>query len=263
MVFRNIYPEETEKIREIAIEMNIPMMLIGEAGLGKSQTAVFATADLPYSTINLSKQHDLIDLLGQYVLEKDEENKRSYFVWKDGKVTRAAKEGRILILEELTMSDPTVLSALHGLFEKPPKLDTLDGEVEIHERFRIITTANPSWTNYEGVCDLNFAFEDRFAHMLFDFPTKEKFLEFINPYLENYEKADINVDAFYSVCDKLFRMYPEKGSHYMSLRGIEFFSKLLEKFDVKESFNIALLNKAGPKDRKKLRDVVDNYIPLH
>lgn len=261
----NIYPKETELIRKIAIEKNIPTLLVGEAGLGKSMTATYAVQDLEYTSINLSKQHDLVDLIGQYVLEKEidkDGNQITSFIFKHGKITDAAETGKKLILEELTMAEPTVLSAIHGLIETPPKLHTIRGDVEIHEDFGVIGTANPSWTNYQGVTDLNYAFEDRWASVLFGFPSMDKIEMFLEPHVEAMAKQDIMVEDLYDAAAKLFELYPNKITYYMSLRGIKFFAVFLEDYDIMTSLEMSFLNKVEPDQRKEIKDIIDNFIPL-
>ena len=260
----NIYPKETKTIRKL-VDNNMPVMVIGEAGLGKSKTSEFAVEDLPHTSVNLSKQHDLVDLVGQYVLEKDigkgGEITQS-FVFKHGKVTQAAEEGQVLILEELTMADPTVLSAFHGLSELPPKLHTIQGDIDVHPDFRLIGTANPSWTNYQGVLDLNYAFEDRFAHIIFDFPSKDKIMKFLEPYEKNFVKRDIDTEDLYNCAKYLFKSYPNTITSYLSLRGIKFFAMLLKDFSIIDSMNMAYLNKSAPDERGQITDVIDNFIPI-
>ncbi len=259
----NIYPEKTDLIKHIAIDENMPTLLVGEAGLGKSYTAVLAaqSAERDCRTVNLSKQSDLVDLLGQFILEKDGEN--SVFKWVDGVITQAAQEGKVLILEELTMADGTILAALHGLFEKKPKLYTTNGDVKIHPDFRVIGTSNPSWTNYNGVSELNYAFEDRFVHILFDFPQRQTIEKFLEPFERNIEKRDIDIDDIYDVAKRLFELYPRNVPNFLSLRGLEFFSKLLGTYNVKQSFELAILNKMEKEERSKVVDIIDNYIAIY
>lgn len=256
----NIYPEQTAVIRTL-VDKNIPALLVGEAGMGKSYTAKLAVSDLDFASMNLSKQHDLIDLLGQFVLTTDKHG-NSVTEWRDGKVTQAAKEGKVLILEELTMAEPTVLAALHGLIEIPPALHTITGDVEVHEDFRIIGTANPSWTNYQGVSDLNYAFEDRWGSVFFGFPDKEAFFNYVAPYEKILKQNDISTNTFYQMTTKLFSMYPTKINYYMSLRGVKFFCELLENYDVNKAMGIALLNRMSPAEQKEIGDVIDSHIPI-
>lgn len=260
----NIYPEITERIR-VLIDENIPVLLMGHAGLGKSYTARIAVNDLPCVSLNLSRQNDLIDLLGQYVLLTEEDkngNKISVTKWKDGKVTDAAKNGKVLILEELSMADQNILAALHGLFEVPQKLTTLEGDIDVSPNFRVICTCNPSWCDYEGVSELNYALEDRFASINFGFPEKEKLEKYLEPYAPNFEKTEIKMDSFYELVNELYEKYPENIPFYMSLRGIKTFARLLEYFSVRECFDIAYLNKIDPDERQAVIDIIDNYIPF-
>lgn len=253
-----IYKENIEKIQKL-VDMNIPVLLIGEAGMGKSFSAVQAMkeAGRPYTSINLSKQHDLVDLLGQYVL-KDGET-----VWVDQKVTQAAKEGKTLILEELTMAEPTILAALHGLIEIPAKLHTLEGDIDIHPNFRVIGTANPSWTNYQGVSDLNYAFEDRFAHIVFDFPNNEDFQTLLRPYDATVKEKDFTLEHLYRMSSELFGMYPERSEYYISLRGAQFFCQLLSNgYEIREAMEIAFINKVRPSEKNSILDIIDKYIPV-
>lgn len=252
-----IYRENIEKIKKL-LEMNIPGLLIGEAGMGKSFSGRIACSELEreHESINLSKQTDLVDLLGQFVLKNNET------VWVDQKVTSAAKEGKVLILEELTMSEPTILAALHGLIEIPPKLHTLDGDVDVHEDFRVIGTANPHWTNYQGVSELNYAFEDRFAHIVFDFPNETDFRTLLRPYAENMSAAGLDMRHFYSMASEIYGMYPERTGSYISLRGAQFFCQLLDAYDKREAIEMAYVNKVHPNEKNGVLDIIDKYIPL-
>jgi nitric oxide reductase NorQ protein len=253
-----IYQDNINKIKKL-LDINIATLLIGEAGMGKSFSSVEACkqANRPYTTINLSKQHDLVDLLGQYILKGNET------IWVNQKVTNAVEQGKVLILEELTMAEPTILAALHGLIEQPPKLHTLNGDVEIHPDFRVIGTANPAWTNYMGVSDLNYAFQDRFAHIIFGFPNKKDFKTFIMPYEVVLGQHDINVGTLYKATHELFDMYPEQNSYYMSLRGLKFFCQLLEcDYNKKEAMEISFINKINPEEKESILDIIDKYIPI-
>lgn len=217
-----------------------------------------------YTSINLSNQHDVVDLTGSYTLEEvhgQNGTVTNKTLWRDGKVVEAARTGKVLILEELTMANPSVLAAFHGLFEAQPKITTNNGDVEIKEGFQVIATANPSWTNYQGVTDLNYALEDRFVHIMFGFPERESFDVFIEPYLENFKKNDIEAKQLYGMCENLFKSYPDTTNYYMSLRGIDFYSRLLKYYDEREALEYAFINKIEPDRRNLVLDIIDKYIP--
>ena len=252
-----MYKNKINQIKRL-VKKGIPIMAIGEAGMGKSFSSIEACKqmDIEYESINLSKQHDLVDLLGQYIM-KDGET-----IWVDQKVTKRAQEGGVLILEELTMAEPTILAALHGLIENPPKLHTLEGDIEVSEDFRIIGTANPSWTNYAGVSQLNYAFEDRFAEIIFDFPGKKDFEILLKPYTGILEEKDITTRQLHEMGKALFSMYPSENDYYISLRGFKFFCELLDVYSPQESMALAFINKVHPKQRNGIIDTIDTFLPM-
>lgn len=257
MAEKIMYKDKIQKIQKI-VKKNIPLLLIGEAGMGKSFSARLALEQMkkPFMSINLSRQSDLVDIVGQYTLKGDET------VWKPQPASICASEGKAFIMEELTMADPTILAALHGLMETPAKLHTLNGPVDVHEDYRTIATANPAWTNYSGVSELNYAFEDRFAEVIFDFPNKRDFEIFLNPYARVLEDNDISPKQLYDIGHSLFSMYPDESQYYMSLRGFEFFCKLLDTYNIQESMEMAFINKVHPEERAGIIDNIDSILPM-
>lgn len=252
-----MYREKMKQIQKL-VEKGIPLLLIGEAGMGKSHTAMLALQEMnkEFMSINLSRQTDLVDIVGQYVLKNDET------IWVDQPASICAKEGHAFIMEELTMADPTILAALHGLIETPAKLHTLNGKVEVHEDFRAIATANPSWTNYAGVSELNYAFEDRFAEIIFDFPGKKDFEILLKPYTGILEEKDITTRQLHEMGKALFSMYPSENDYYISLRGFKFFCELLDVYSTQESMALAFINKVHPKQRNGIIDTIDTFLPM-
>lgn len=252
-----MYADKVSKIAKLA-EKNIPTLLIGEAGMGKSFTARVALDGInkEYMSINLSRQTDTCDIIGQYTLKNDET------VWVDQPASICAKKGIAFIMEELTMADPTILAALHGLIEDNPKLHTLNGPVEVAEGFHAIGTANPAWTNYSGVSELNYAFEDRFAEIVFDFPSESDFKLFLKPHAKTLEDNDVTAHQLYRMGSTLFSMYPDSNSYYMSLRGFNFFCQLLDAYSVQESIEIAFINKVHPNERGGIMETIDAFLPL-
>lgn len=257
MAEKVMYKDKLSKIQNV-VKKNIPLLLIGEAGMGKSYTARLAleAMDKDYMSINLSRQSDLVDIVGQYTLDGEKT------VWKPQPASICASEGKAFIMEELTMADPTILAALHGLMEIPAKLHTLNGPVDVHPDYRTIATANPAWTNYSGVSELNYAFEDRFAEVIFDFPSRKDFDIFLNPYQEILEAKDISNRQLFDIGSSLFSMYPDETQYYMSLRGFMFFCELLDTYSVQESMEMAFINKVHPEERSGIIDNIDSILPM-
>lgn len=85
-------------------------------------------------------------------------------VWIDGIVTTAARNGGILMVDEINIARPNILTALYALLDSG-KLTLLDngGEVvKVHPDFRFVVTQNPaSDPMFRGVEDSSRALIDR------------------------------------------------------------------------------------------------------
>lgn len=99
---------EAKKIIEMSYKINIPVILLGSPGLGK--TAIFHQLGLPVAIFEGPGTDD-IDVKG-YVFP-DKENKTSYY----GKSALYPDFDKgILLIDELASARPEVMVALHSLF---------------------------------------------------------------------------------------------------------------------------------------------------
>ncbi|MEZ9922365.1 AAA family ATPase, partial [Vibrio breoganii] len=89
-------------------------------------------------------------------------------IWMDGCLTKAMREGHILILNEIDLMDPAELANMNAILEGSPLvISQLDGEIIApHPNFRVVATSNSNGSGsdgmYVGVQRLNLAFMDRF-----------------------------------------------------------------------------------------------------
>lgn len=139
------------------------MAFVGESGTGKSTAArvIPARCGIPYISVNFSVNIEEADLFGTMtpnpckVKAEDPE-----FVWVDGIITKAIRNGYCVILEELNFARPGVLGKLNSLLDENRQIDLSTGEiVRAHPNFRIIATCNIS---YEGTNRFNKALINRF-----------------------------------------------------------------------------------------------------
>ena len=147
----------------IASKQFYPVFITGDSGKGKTMGVEQACAELDreYIPFSMSPESDEGDLLGNYVMIKNE------MVWRDGPVTIAARRGAVLCLDEIDYGAQN-LSCLQRVLEGKPFLLKKKGEIVTPlEGFQIFATAN---TKGKGSEDgrymftnvLNEAFLERF-----------------------------------------------------------------------------------------------------
>ena len=139
------------------------MAFVGESGTGKSTAArvIPARCGIPYISVNFSVNIEEADLFGSMVPNpcklKAEDPE---FIWADGIITKAVRNGYCVILEELNFARPGVLGKLNSLLDENRQIDLSTGEiVRAHPNFRIIATCNVA---YEGTNRFNKALINRF-----------------------------------------------------------------------------------------------------
>lgn len=159
------YPQETQDVIHACIKSNLPVLLRGETGTGKTTLikTIAKEKKVKVMRINLTGQTTREDLIGKYILQDDSLH------WQDGPLATALRKGYWILLDELNAALPEVLFVLQALLESDGKLGELmlsekDGEIiKPDRRCRIFATCNPS--DYEGMKDFNQATLSRFIVM--------------------------------------------------------------------------------------------------
>ena len=129
-----------------ALQLPKPILLEGIPGVGKSSIVMTLARCYGYELvrINLSEQTDISDLFGAD-LPSDSGN-AGEFVWRDGPLLRALKEGVWVLLDELNLASQSVLEGLNSCFDHRQEIyiSELDKTFEIKtQSTRIFATQNP------------------------------------------------------------------------------------------------------------------------
>jgi len=101
------------------------------------------------------------------------------WVWQDGMVPKAMREGGWLVLDELNTCEPQILVRLNSILEKAGKLvlqEDGDRDIPRHKEFRIFGTMNPPGGKYKGRIPLSAEFVSRWAYQNLGKLPKEVFL---------------------------------------------------------------------------------------
>ncbi|MFB6154419.1 MAG: AAA family ATPase [Haloferacaceae archaeon] len=154
-----------------ALELGMNVVLKGQPGVGKSFLAryVCAQTNRPLYRVTLSETTYREDLLGHLHLVSSASG-QTVTRWVDGPLTRAAREGGVLLLDEINAADANTVAALNAVMEQRETrsltIPQTGEQITPHEEFRVVATANPG---YQGTYELNDAFEDRFRHVKLDY----------------------------------------------------------------------------------------------
>ena len=144
----------------IGVRENLPVLLIGETGTGKTSLIRFLASNTNNSLhrVNLNGATGVEELVGHRTVEAGS------IKWVEGLLPFAMKNGHWLILDEINACKPEILFALHSVLDDDRMLLIPENENEIvkpHPNFRIFATMNPSF-DYAGTQELNKAFLSRF-----------------------------------------------------------------------------------------------------
>jgi len=152
----NRFTQEGEDlINYIGMAKPYPVILMGPAGCGKTQAV-----EHYIKKNNLSVQHigchpglDVLDITGGYTPKAGNDGQPT-IKWLDGPYTKAAKEGHVMLLDEITRLNQQHIGKLMSSLDETRLLTNPEsGEetIKIHKDFHVIMTANPPAMGYNTV----------------------------------------------------------------------------------------------------------------
>lgn len=250
------------KILERAVDLDLPCLLIGETGTGK--TSIVRECALQHKQklirINLNGQTSVDEFVGKWLV------KAGATYWQDGVLLQAMKEGWWLLCDEINACLPEILFALHSLLDddKFVMVAEKDGEiVRPKKEFRFFATMNPS-DEYAGTKELNKAFMSRFPLIL-----DINYLDAMNEalLLNQRTKAQGN-ELDIEVCKELVgfahvEVRPMKKRedifYTLSTRDLLSWSMFYKELGIEESFRVCVLNRAHNGDKQMLIEAFERY----
>lgn len=239
------------------------MAFVGESGTGKSTAArVLPTrCGLPYVSVNFSVNIEEADLFGAMTPNPFKQTPNDpEFIWQDGIITKAIRNGYCIILEELNFARPGVLGKLNSLLDENRQIDLSNGEiVKAHPNFRIIATCNIA---YEGTNRFNKALINRF-----DDVTAFKDLERSEAIQVIKQRTgygnESKIAKVYDVYEALKKFADEQRIHVVvSMRQLlNIFSKGKYYKDAKDAVTRIMLNGAFLEDAEYQATFEDTVLP--
>jgi hypothetical protein len=118
------------------------VMLYGSPGTGKTACVEAAFPDELYTVLG-SGDTEVADLVGGYV-----QTPSGGFEWVDGSLVKAASEGKVLLIDEIGLIDPKVLSVVYGLMDGRKEITITQnperGTVKAKDGFFVVAATNPN-----------------------------------------------------------------------------------------------------------------------
>jgi len=159
------------------LDAGLSIHFSGPSGTGKTSLALRVARNLerPFSIIYGNSDFSSADLIGGnygyrrkktvdnfihnvYTIEEDFQLR-----WLDKQLTKACREGHVLVYDEFSRTRPTINNILLSVLEEGvlflPGFDADKQSISVHPEFRIIFTSNP--LEYAGVHKTQAALEDR------------------------------------------------------------------------------------------------------
>jgi MoxR-like ATPase len=222
------------------------MLFAGDSGTGKSTAArvIPARCGIPYVSINFSVNIEEADIFGSMIPNTTKASADDpEFVWQDGVLTKAVRNGYCAVLEEINFARPGVLGKLNSLLDENRQIDLPTGEIlKAHPNFRIIATCNVA---YEGTNRFNKALINRFDDCtIFKDVARAKAIEIIKT--RTGYKNMAKIDAIYNVYEALKKYGKEQNLNLIvSMRQLlNLFSKGKYYADAMDAVKRIMLNGA-------------------
>lgn len=243
-------------ILQKAITKELPVLLIGETGTGKTsiirEQAIDQSKDIVRFSITGETTVD--EFVGKYELEN------GATIWRDGVLLDAMKTGKWLVCDEVNVALPEILFVLHSLLDDDKFVTVSNhlGEVvKPHDDFRFFATMNPP-EEYAGTKELNKAFQSRFAVVLvMHYPPAPVEAKIVAD-KTGIEIADATKMADVAVALRKAKQ-DEKIFYTCSTRDLLHWGDLCSVLDPGEAFRVSVLNKAGT-DKEAIMEVYKHVI---
>ena len=165
--------QENKKATEqvaISISKNMPVLLIGETGTGKTSLVrhlAYETGNA-FMRVNHNGGTTVEDIIGRWLL-----NENGQTVWVDGVLIEAMKNGYWYLADEINSASAEINFVYHSLLDDDGRVVLAEKGNEVvipHENFRFFGAMNPP-AEYAGTKELNKALMSRFMVMKVDFPS--------------------------------------------------------------------------------------------
>ena len=249
------------KTLAIAVRDNMPVLMIGESGTGKTSAIRFLANQTGNGLrrVNLNGGTTADELVGRNMLNE----KGTY--WIDGILTEAMRKGDWIVLDEINAALPEVLFVLQSILDDDGYLvlnEKDDKEIiHKHKDFRLFATCNPP--EYAGTKEMNKALLSRFAICInAEFPPEKTELEIIENHLGNAVAQSEMAIKLVGLANET-RKAKELGTadYAINTRDVLNTLKLVENMNPVDALSLSFSNKLETADKNALRSMARLHLP--
>ncbi len=162
-------PTTRRNLQKILYPLNqgYNLLLVGDAGVGKNALIYYINQIRKHPTVRYSFNEDTLpdDLVGAYKIEPISHS----FVWSDGPLSHALRNGSTFVADEMNLAPPEVLKRFYSVFTDG-YLQLLEGDASIikaAQGFNFVATQNPA-EGFEGRKNLPREIQKYFATVYID-----------------------------------------------------------------------------------------------
>jgi cobaltochelatase CobS len=242
-----------------SISENLPTLIIGETGTGKTSAIRYLAHETnnSFRRLNLNGGTTVDELVGK-ILIKDGST-----YWVDGLLIDAMRKGHWILIDEINAGLPEVLFVLQSLLDDDGYIVLADKEdkeiVRPHKDFRLFATMNPA-EGYSGTKDLNKALMSRFNLVLtMDFLPLSQELEVMTSKLSLTQPEELKLtESMIKFANALRKNYKNSQLDFvMSTREVYFWIRMTKYAgDVLEGARLSFMAKASAEDREVIEDLL-------
>lgn len=158
------------EVFEHCFKLQLPLLLKGPTGCGKSQFIEFMAKKINRPLIKVSCHEDTnaADLIGRFLIQNGET------IWQDGPVSRAIKTNALLYLDEFAEAREDVVVALHPLTDHRREIyiDKINSILRANSEFMLIASYNPGYQ--KGLKEIKPSTKQRFVVVAMNYLSMEK-----------------------------------------------------------------------------------------
>ncbi len=168
---KNYYLPQSNEVElfEAAAEMNLPVLIKGPTGCGKTRFIETMGEKLGREVYTVVCHDDLsaADLVGRHLIDEN----GTY--WQDGPLTKAVRNGGICYLDEIIEARKDTTVVLHSLadYRRVLPIDRTGELVEAHPDFMLVVSYNPGYQNV--LKGMKPSTKQRFLSLSFTYPKPE------------------------------------------------------------------------------------------